>query len=157
MDMYTVKVVSTIVSVLVFVSSSTLVLVRQNKQDGDGYPEVQLPETNKPEVKPSLGDLFYYKSELYEYSKKFGRELELAKTQRKKECGTYIKFSSVDCDICILFVSGLKALVEKGSTQDDVAKFATKACKDLKIEDDRVCTAITQEYKVHIKFPMYYL
>jgi hypothetical protein len=39
-------------------------------------------------------------------------------------------------------------MVNKGSTQDDVVKFSTEACITLKIEDEKVCRAFLEEFKV---------
>lgn len=91
----------------------------------------------------------YRQSELANFAQKYPEELTLAKTDRKRECGTLISISKIDCEICVLFVKGLRTLVQKGSTQDDVVEFTTKACIDLKIEDARICPAIVQEFKVN--------
>jgi len=63
------------------------------------------------------------------------------------ECGS-INYRAIECDICKLFVSGLKNLVKKGSTQEDIVLFATKICSLFAIEDQRVCARITVEFKV---------
>ncbi|KAJ8312503.1 hypothetical protein KUTeg_009876 [Tegillarca granosa] len=62
----------------------------------------------------------------------------------KAECGT---LRGIDCTLCKLVVRGLKGLAEKGSTQEEVIKYATEACIRLKIEDKRVCRSITVEFK----------
>lgn len=170
MDTYSARLFATLFSVVLILTASIVFIKHQGgKQiDGDDTPprngeDGKLSDTllfqkfNKqnidrfksgPVLKQSLGETVYYNSEIYNYLRtKTRRELELAGAQRKKECGTFFKYSAIDCDICILFVNGLRALVDQGSTQEDVAVFATKVCKDLKIEDDRVCDAITQEYK----------
>ena len=90
----------------------------------------------------------YRDSELAKYSAKHGDKLQHAWRDRKTECGSIVSVSAFDCDICVFLVDGLVALVKKGSTQEDVVEFATKACIDLKIEDERVCKAVIPEFKV---------
>ena len=176
MDTYAARLFAALFSVALVLTASIVFFNHQGHEDGkrrDGYKTLthngkdgKLSDTlifqkfnnqNVDRLKSgsnenlSLGEKVYYKSEIYKYLRSKTRgELELAGAQRKKECGTFLKYSAIDCDICILFVNGLRALVDQGSTQEDVAVFATKVCKDLKIEDDRVCDAITQEYKVHV-------
>ena len=157
MDTYAAKFVSMTFSVFMIIAASTLVLLHQYQKSSVSQEHdrtiskstgVKQTENDRFEANPTLGEKVFYKSDLFKYHNKFRRELELAKTQRQKECGTYVKYSAIDCDICILFVEGLKALVEQGSTQQDVVDFTTAACKELKIEDARVCTDITREFKV---------
>ena len=171
MDTYSARLVATLFSISLILSASVVYVMHQNKTKNDGKQFTgmrndvaysKLSETNlfknlnnrqlelkfAPDKKLSIGETFYYKSEIYKFLTMKTQELEQAKTQRKKECGTFIKYSAIDCDICILFVNGLRVLVDQGSTQESVALFAARVCKDLKIEDDRVCDAITQEYKV---------
>ncbi|KAL4223137.1 Sphingomyelin phosphodiesterase [Mactra antiquata] len=88
-----------------------------------------------------------WNSELFNFARKHQNELILAKNDRKRECGSTVSVSSIDCTICDLFVQEVSALVQQGSTIDDVVKYTTDACIMLKIEDVRVCKAIVQEFK----------
>lgn len=155
MEVYTARLVSTIFSVIFVVTASTLILIHHHEQSGVNddldrkFNEAKATVSKEDtETKPKLGELVYHDSELYKHRRKFLRELKLAEAKRKKECGVYVRYSAIDCDICILFVHGLKFLAEKNSTQEDVADFSKRVCTDLKIEDARVCAAITQEFKV---------
>lgn len=70
------------------------------------------------------------------------------KTSRyKTECGTLADLSFIGCEVCKFAVEGLKDLVEKQSTEEDIVKFMTLICKKFDIEDDRVCDDIIKEYK----------
>ena len=171
MDVYAARTFAAFFSVSLILTAAIVLFTQQNGRQRDGHQTTtkndegdKLSETllfktlnNRkdnvfklgPHKGLSLGEKAYYSSDIYTYLRaKTTEELELAGAQRKTECGTFLKYSAIDCDICILFVNGLRALVEQGSTQEDVAVFATRVCKDLRIEDDRVCDAITQEYKV---------
>lgn len=55
--------------------------------------------------------------------------------------------SFIGCEVCKFAVEGLKDLVEKQSTEEDIVKFMTLICKKFDIEDDRVCDDIIKEYK----------
>ena len=162
MDSYYARFISAIISIFLILSASTVVLIHKNKCS-NGYhrmidngllKQIGSKTTVNDVTSPKLGEIVYRNSDLYKYNRKFRRELELAKTERKKECGTFVKFSAIDCDICILFVTGLNVLIEKGSTQEDVVEFTTKVCIDLKIEDERVCESITREFKVGVHISM---
>jgi hypothetical protein len=87
-------------------------------------------------------------SEISKFAKKHQHELKAATKDRKRECGSIISVSAIDCDICVLIVKGLSDLVAKGSTQEDIVKFSTEACIELEIEDARVCPAVVQQFKV---------
>ena len=163
METYAARFVSMTFSIFLIIAASTLILLRQNQRsnlslneyDGSLSKHINIDKTekHKPESKPTLGETVLYKSDIFKYRYKFRRELKLAKHERETECGTYKKYSAIDCDICVLFVEGLKALAEQGSTQQDVVDFTTAACRELKIEDDRVCAAVTREFKVLKQFP----
>jgi hypothetical protein len=66
----------------------------------------------------------------------------------KTECGIPADLSFIGCEVCKLAVDGLQDLVKKQSSQEDIVEFMTFICQKFKIEDDRVCDAIIQEYKV---------
>lgn len=66
----------------------------------------------------------------------------------KTECGILADLSFIGCEVCTLAVDGLQDLVKKQSSQEDIVEFMTFICQKFKIEDDRVCGAIIQEYKV---------
>ena len=159
MDTYAARLVSMTFSIFLIIAASTLILLHQNQRTELSLNEndnsfskfigIEQNEKHKTRPKPTLGETVFFKSAIFKYRKKFSRELVLAKAERKLECGTYVKYSAIDCDICVLFVEGLKALAEQGSTQQDVVDFTTAACRELKIEDDRVCAAITREFKVY--------
>ncbi|XP_045170624.2 sphingomyelin phosphodiesterase-like [Mercenaria mercenaria] len=93
---------------------------------------------------------FYRQTELASFARKHQNELRAARKDRKRECGSIVSVSAIDCDICVLFVNELSSLVDKGKTQEDVVEFSTKACIDLKIEDERVCQAVVQEFKAEL-------
>ncbi|XP_060565615.1 sphingomyelin phosphodiesterase-like [Ruditapes philippinarum] len=93
---------------------------------------------------------FQLQSKIANFVKKHERELFLARSDRKTECGTIVRVSKIDCSICVLLVEGVSYMVNKGSTQDDVVKFSTEACIDLKIEDEKVCRAFLEEFKEEI-------
>ena len=155
MDSNYARIVSSIFSIFLLISATTLVLIHQSERsdancqlDDGTVKKVGVKTTANGVSNRKLVETVYKNNGLHNYHRKFSRQLELAKNERKKECGTFIKFSAIDCDVCILFVTGLNLLIEKGSTQEDVVEFTTKACIDLKIEDERVCKAITREFKV---------
>ena len=160
METYAARAAFAIFSAVLIFAATTITLLRPDEQSTVVKTEIDVllvksmnaKVTVKDEIeqKPKLGESVYKDSDLHKYSKKFSREIELAKGQRKKTCGIYVKYSAIDCDVCILFVHGLKILAEKGSTQEDVADFSKHVCIDLKIEDERVCAAITQEFKVKL-------
>lgn len=80
------------------------------------------------------------------------------KTSRyKTECGTLADLSFIGCEVCKLAVEGLKDLVEKQSTEEDIVTFMTLICKKFDIEDDKVCDDIIKEYKVSFTKLMYYI
>lgn len=97
----------------------------------------------------------FEESDLPNLAVKFQDKLLAARNDRKRECGSIISVSEIDCYLCEAFVVGVSALVEQGSTRDDVAKYATDACVTFKIEDDRVCKAVIQEFKVFESFTLY--
>lgn len=65
--------------------------------------------------------------------------------------------SFIGCEVCKLAVEGLKDLVEKQSTEEDIVIFMTLICKKFDIEDDKVCDDIIKEYKVSFTKLMYYI
>ncbi|XP_052797334.1 sphingomyelin phosphodiesterase-like [Mya arenaria] len=107
---------------------------------GNGYVNVQ--NGNKLDV-----EAFYSASDLKVFASQHQSDLIDAKKYRHRECGSIISVSALDCDLCYRFVEGARALVEKGFTQEVVVKFTTDACIELKIEDERVCKAVVQEFK----------
>lgn len=104
-------------------------------------------------------DTLYESSPIKALVQKHGEEALLAaRADRKRECGTLVSVSAIDCELCYSFVSFARYLVEKGSTQQEIVKFATSACIALKIEDERVCRAVVEEFKVfHTNFFKTYL
>ena len=62
--------------------------------------------------------------------------------------GPYEFGPSSSCDICKFAIEGILLIISRGGTQDDVVKFVTTLCTDLKIQDERVCHYVTREYKV---------
>lgn len=91
---------------------------------------------------------YYHQSKIPKFAEKHQRELRAAKKDRKTECGSIISVSAIDCQLCVLLVEALSDLVSKGATQDDIVKFSTKICIELEIEDERVCPAVVDEFKV---------
>ncbi|XP_062576027.1 sphingomyelin phosphodiesterase-like [Saccostrea cucullata] len=75
------------------------------------------------------------------------RHPKFRSSKYKTECGILTDLSFIGCEVCTLVVDGLKDLVEKQSSQEDIVEFMTFVCKKFKIEDDRVCEAIVKEYK----------
>lgn len=63
------------------------------------------------------------------------------------DCGTIV---GVSCELCRVFFFGLKELVARGTTQDEILDFAVNVCVRFKIEDPRVCKAICREFAVSI-------
>ena len=60
-------------------------------------------------------------------------------------CGN---IESIPCDICTVFVHGLRALVNRQASEEEIIKFAEEVCKTFKIEDNRVCQGVVQMFKV---------
>lgn len=55
--------------------------------------------------------------------------------------------SSGSCEVCKLLVSLAQAAFLANKIEDDVVFEAQKICKELKIEDDRVCTQVILEFR----------
>lgn len=136
------------------VAASGLLFIRAESSPYDTRQVIDINPVEKARTSED-GLEYYQQTYLASFAEKHRKELKLAKKDRKRECGTIVSVSKIDCKICVLFVDGIKDLVAKGSTQDDVARFSTKACIDLQIEDERVCKAIIQECKVRSVFSGY--
>jgi hypothetical protein len=90
------------------------------------------------------------------FAMKHQHALYAARKDRKMECGSIKSVSPIDCDICEYLVEELSDLVAKGSTQEDIVKVSTEACIGFKIEDDRVCRAVVQEFKASFTYFYYF-
>lgn len=157
MDNYYTVIVSATVSVfLIFAASITLLrhseqsTVTHNDNINSVAAKITVKDEKAVKLKVTFGESVYKSSVLHKYREKFSRKLERASDQRKKVCGVYVKYSIVDCSVCTLFFGGLQFLAERGSTQEDVAEFSKLVCINLKIADERVCSAITEEFKAEL-------
>ena len=56
---------------------------------------------------------------------------------------------TVTCDVCKIIVGTIQKLYEAKTSWDEIAKVAGDICYWFKIEDERVCKSITEEFKVH--------
>ena len=54
----------------------------------------------------------------------------------------------VTCDVCKIIVGTIQKLYEAKTSWDEIAKVAGDICYWFKIEDERVCKSITEEFKV---------
>ena len=57
---------------------------------------------------------------------------------------------SIKCDICTVFVNGLRTLVGRQASEKDIVNFSIEVCEFFKIEDHRVCQGIVRMFKVCI-------
>lgn len=139
-----------LVSIAIFMTSSASSYIRSwQAKDAANSPVTHGPLRYHPGVGRVFDiDAFYETSEVAKFAAEHEQEILDARAHRKRECGTLVGVSAVDCKLCALFVSGTRDLIEKGSTQADIVTFATITCTELKIEDDRVCKAVVQEFKV---------
>lgn len=55
---------------------------------------------------------------------------------------------SIKCDICTVFVDGLRTLVGRQAPEKDIIDFSIEVCELFKIEDHRVCQGIVHMFKV---------
>lgn len=56
---------------------------------------------------------------------------------------------TVTCDVCKIIVSTVQKLYEAKTSWDEIAKVAGDICYWFRIEDERVCKSITEEFKVN--------
>ena len=54
------------------------------------------------------------------------------------------------CEVCKLLASLAQAAFLVNKIEDDVIFVAQKICKELKIEDDRVCTQVIAEFRTEV-------
>jgi hypothetical protein len=54
---------------------------------------------------------------------------------------------SIKCDICTVFVNGLRTLVGRQASEKDIVNFSIEVCEFFKIEDHRVCQGIVRMFK----------
>ena len=55
----------------------------------------------------------------------------------------------VVCEFCKLVVKLVQSIFESSVSEDFVADVVTKACETFEIEDEYICSTITQEFKVY--------
>ena len=58
------------------------------------------------------------------------------------------RFTVDKCQICKAGVSLIRALMATNRCQEEIAIGFTKFCVKMKIEDERVCTGLVNEFKV---------
>lgn len=56
----------------------------------------------------------------------------------------------VECDACKALTEVAQIAFKTKPNEDDIAKFLTKLCIKLKVEDNRVCTGIIQDFKAEV-------
>lgn len=66
------------------------------------------------------------------------------KPRIKIVCGN---LENIPCDVCKLFVVGLRELVGRQAPEADIVKFAIELCDTFHIEDERVCQGIVRMFK----------
>ena len=59
------------------------------------------------------------------------------------------------CDFCKMAVKLVQSIFETSVSENFIAEIITKACIELQIEDEYICTTITQEFKVCMETFMY--
>lgn len=69
------------------------------------------------------------------------------KPRIKIVCGN---LENIPCDVCKLFVVGLRELVGRQAPEADIVKFAIELCDTFHIEDERVCQGIVRMFKVSL-------
>ena len=152
MDLSTTKLVIVVVSVtlLMLISGSA------SRYFSSNYPS---------EIDKSKRTDFLHKHKLYDsevpnikkqaqkYKKNSLKQKDLISSP-DRDCKTLSFLEDVTCEICDYIVSHVKDLVARGSTQEAVVWFARFVCIEFKIEDDRVCSTIVEEFKVGC---LYYL
>ncbi|KAH3885331.1 sphingomyelin phosphodiesterase-like [Dreissena polymorpha] len=138
-----------LVSLAFLITSSASSYIRswQSKNAGDSSATSGILRYPAGNVRVFDIEAFYETSDVAKFAAEHEQDILDARAHRKRECGTLVGVSAVDCEVCALFVSGARGLIEKGSTQADIVQFATFTCIKLKIEDDRVCKAVVQEFK----------
>lgn len=60
-----------------------------------------------------------------------------------------MSMGNVTCDVCKIIVGTIQKLYEARTSWDEIAKLAGDICYWFKIEDERVCKSISEEFKVH--------
>ena len=75
--------------------------------------------------------------------------LDVAKDELKKllHKGT-AEMGTVTCDVCKVIVGTIQRLYDSQTGWDEIAKVGGDICYWFKIEDENVCKAITEEFKV---------
>ena len=53
----------------------------------------------------------------------------------------------ISCTACGVLVATLQDLVRKNSSEEEIVPVSRAICIDFKIQDERVCTGVTKEYK----------
>ena len=53
----------------------------------------------------------------------------------------------ISCTVCAVLVVTLQDLVQKNGSEEEIVRITKAICVDFKIEDERVCTGISREYK----------
>lgn len=66
----------------------------------------------------------------------------------KLVCGN---IESISCDICRVFVAGLRLLVSRQAPEEDIIAFSIEVCQKFNIEDDKVCKGVVYMFKVSIR------
>lgn len=62
----------------------------------------------------------------------------------KLVCGN---IESISCDICRVFVAGLRLLVSRQAPEEDIIAFSIEVCQKFNIEDDKVCKGVVYMFK----------
>lgn len=96
----------------------------------------------------SLGPILYHRylgdaDSTYDSSTIIAGNIRL-RPRIKLVCGN---LENIPCDVCKLFVVGLRALVGRQAPEADIVKFAIEICKTFHIEDERVCQGIVRMFK----------
>ena len=63
---------------------------------------------------------------------------------------------NLSCDLCKVIVGVIDDLISANKTEEEVVAIATEICIAFKIESERVCKAVTIEYKVNISLYFYF-
>ena len=60
--------------------------------------------------------------------------------------------ASFNCELCKLTSGVLELVLEANSTEEEIMKVITDYCVFAKIEDERVCSAAIEEFRVRAEF-----
>lgn len=63
----------------------------------------------------------------------------------KYVCGN---IESISCDICRVFVTGLRLLISRQASEEEIISFSIEVCEKFKIEDEKVCKGVVYMFKV---------